>query len=229
MLAPDGSRCNSVRKDNLETTTQTPERSLTLTEWVNQAGNEITGMDPEQLQANYRNPHRHPGKQRDAIRASLDRFGFVIPIIVNKRTGTVIDGHMRTEEAISKGLAEVPVITVDIDESEEPALMVALGRIPELGAWDREAMADILTDLAGETVDIFVELAATAPTIDFGVTSTPPQLTPDASPATTTTAAPDSEERVTMVTEHSTADAWRSAGAPSLLDLVNCYVANCLR
>ncbi|MFN3691225.1 MAG: ParB N-terminal domain-containing protein, partial [Fimbriimonadales bacterium] len=45
------------------------------------------------LTANPRNPRRHPSRQLEALRASLRSLGFVAPVIVNERTGYLIDGH----------------------------------------------------------------------------------------------------------------------------------------
>ena len=69
---------------------------------------------PEDLLANPYNARRHPGEQRDVMRGSLNELGWVAPVIVNDRSGYMIDGHMRVEEAISEGTAVIPVIHVDL-------------------------------------------------------------------------------------------------------------------
>ena len=50
---------------------------------------------PDQLLANPRNFRIHPKGQQDALAAVLDRVGWVQDVIVNQRTGHVIDGHAR--------------------------------------------------------------------------------------------------------------------------------------
>ena len=57
---------------------------------------------PDQLAANPRNWRTHPAAQRKALRGSLDTVGWVQQVIVNKRTGNVVDGHARIEEALSR-------------------------------------------------------------------------------------------------------------------------------
>ena len=52
-------------------------------------------------------------------------------LIVNRRTGYVIDGHARIALAITKG-AQVPVVYVDLDEAEEAAIASLLSRVNSL-------------------------------------------------------------------------------------------------
>ena len=74
-----------------------------------------TGTEhPEQLLANPNNWRIHPKSQQDALESLLDDVGWVQNIIVNQRTGHVVDGHMRAAVAISKNETEVPVVYVDL-------------------------------------------------------------------------------------------------------------------
>ena len=82
--------------------------------------NRITGSGmeaPEQLLANPRNWRVHPKAQEAALAAVLDEVGWVQNVIVNQRTGNVVDGHLRVSLAISRGEATVPVVYVDLDEN----------------------------------------------------------------------------------------------------------------
>src|ERR1035437_4831985 len=63
---------------------------------------------PDQLIANPANWRIHSGAQRDALRGSLDTVGGVATVLVNRRTGFVVDGHARVEEALSRHEATVP-------------------------------------------------------------------------------------------------------------------------
>jgi len=70
---------------------------------------------PDQLVANPQNWRVHPGNQRDALRGSLATVGWVQQVLVNRRTGHVVDEHARVEEALSRNEASVPVLYVDLD------------------------------------------------------------------------------------------------------------------
>src|SRR5690348_10145058 len=69
--------------------------------------------DPEQLLANPNNWRIHPKSQQDALKGVLSEVGWVQDVIVNKRTGFVVDGHARVALAISAG-ERVPVVYVDL-------------------------------------------------------------------------------------------------------------------
>ena len=65
--------------------------------------NRITGHGeeaPDQLLANPSNWRNHPKAQREALREVLDSVGYVAQVIVNQRTGQLVDGHLRVEEAL---------------------------------------------------------------------------------------------------------------------------------
>ena len=92
----------------------------------------IVGWDevpPDQLLANPANYRRHPARQRDALRGSLDELGVVAPVIVNRTTGFVLDGHARVEEYLSAGIATVPVAYVELSEEQEKLALLMLDPI----------------------------------------------------------------------------------------------------
>ena len=41
-----------------------------------------------------------------ALKASIDEFGLVVPLIVNERTGNLVSGHQRLTVMQAKGLEE---------------------------------------------------------------------------------------------------------------------------
>ena len=68
---------------------------------------------PDQLLAHPSNWRIHPKAQRAALRDLLGSVGFVAQVIVNQRTGHLVDGHLRVEEALSHGQPTIPVLYVD--------------------------------------------------------------------------------------------------------------------
>ncbi|MFQ5343358.1 MAG: ParB N-terminal domain-containing protein, partial [Anaerolineae bacterium] len=108
-----------------------------------------------------RNPKEH---DLGALHQSVARFGFVNPIIVNEATGYILAGHGRLDtlqqrkaagEPIPDGLKAngrdwlVPVVRgVELPSEEAEAYAVADNRLVELGGWDTEGLAEVLSDLA---------------------------------------------------------------------------------
>lgn len=87
-----------------------------------------------------------------ALKASIDEFGLVVPLIVNERTGTLVSGHHRLNVMLAEGVEETEVVIVDMEPEREKALCIALNKIS--GQWDYGALADILEELRDSPVDI---------------------------------------------------------------------------
>lgn len=124
--------------------------STTNADWRSRIVEFIPDCDPEQLLANPFNPRRHPGAQRDAMRSILDEVGIVAPVISNRTTGHLIDGHMRVEEAITKGVP-VPVVVVELSELEEKQVLAKFDPVAYVANYDGGAMSDLLADLGQQT------------------------------------------------------------------------------
>lgn len=87
----------------------------------------------------------------DNLRANILAYGFILPIIYNKRTGNVVGGHQRLTVLENEGVEEVEVSVVDIDEKQEKQLNIALNKID--GEWDNERLAEILVELGDEATE----------------------------------------------------------------------------
>ena len=107
----------------------------------------IQWRDPTSLVANPGNHRRHPERQREVLRAALGDEGWIDPVIVNRRSGRIVDGHARVEEAVAQGAAQVPVIVIDVDEQAERRIVARHDRIGALAEIDLEALGKTLTDL----------------------------------------------------------------------------------
>lgn len=102
---------------------------------------------PDQLVANPANWRTHPGPQRDALRGSLAEVGWVQQIMVNRRTGFVVDGHARVEEALSRHEPAVPVLYVDLSEDEELLVLATLDPLAAMAAQDDAKLDALLAEL----------------------------------------------------------------------------------
>jgi len=90
-------------------------------------------------------------KEYQKIKNSIEEFGYVEPIIVNKDM-TVIGGHQRINVLKDLGYNEIEVIIIDIDKTKEKALNIALNKIT--GEWDNSKLADLLLELDSENYDL---------------------------------------------------------------------------
>jgi hypothetical protein len=113
-----------------------------------------TETPPEDLCAHPGNAHFHPGRQREVMRAVLTDVGWIAPVIENVRTGHLLDGHLRVEEALSAGVARIPVIQVDLSEEEEAEALVTFDGIGQLARWERDRLDDLIADVATDSTAI---------------------------------------------------------------------------
>jgi len=89
-------------------------------------------VDPRTLKANPKNWRTHPRAQQEALSGVLREVGWVQDVIVNKRTGFVVDGHARIELAIA-AKENVPVKYVDLTEKEEELVLASLDPLTSMG------------------------------------------------------------------------------------------------
>jgi ParB-like chromosome segregation protein Spo0J len=89
------------------------------------------------------------------LKNSVEHFGYVEPIIVNKRNMTVVGGHQRLKVLKDLGYKEIEVVYVDLNDTDEKALNIALNKIS--GDWDAERLEDLLREISLDT-DFNVEL-----------------------------------------------------------------------
>ncbi|RVT43946.1 ParB/Srx family N-terminal domain-containing protein [Sphingobium algorifonticola] len=110
------------------------------------------------LKPHARNPRTHSKKQIGQIEASIRRFGFVNPVLVDEKD-RIIAGHGRVEAARSLGLASVPVIRLEgMSEAEKKAYIIADNRLAELAGWDRDLLTLELGSILEDVPDFDLEL-----------------------------------------------------------------------
>lgn len=88
----------------------------------------------------------------EKLRRSIEVFGYVEPLVWNQRTGNLVGGHQRLKILIEQGRTDVEVSVVDLDETREKALNLALNKIQ--GRWDDEKLAALLEDLQSSDLDV---------------------------------------------------------------------------
>jgi ParB-like chromosome segregation protein Spo0J len=83
---------------------------------------------------------KHPHTQIRKLQASIEQFGFVIPLVIDAND-RVIAGWGLVLAAKKIGLPEVPAVTIaDLDEGKLRLLRLALNRLGEDSSWDMDAL-----------------------------------------------------------------------------------------
>lgn len=101
------------------------------------------------------NPRKNlkPGDtEYEKLKRSMAEFGYVEPIIWNKRTGNIVGGHQRYKILHDMEYKEAECVIVDLDDNREKALNVALNKIS--GEFDIPLLTDLLKDLSANDFDV---------------------------------------------------------------------------
>lgn len=89
------------------------------------------------------NPKTLDPAARKALKADLRKFGMVEPILVNKRTMTVINGHQRMSVWKELGNDTIPAFFVDVDEQTEKKMNLDLNNPHIEGQWEHTKLAPL--------------------------------------------------------------------------------------
>ena len=113
--------------------------------------NRISGYgeeSPDQLLANPANWRIHPKGQQDALAGVLSEVGYVQNVIVNQRTGHLVDGHLRVSLALRDNQPTIPVTYIDVDEAEEALILATLDPLAAMAATDASKLAELLESVS---------------------------------------------------------------------------------
>ncbi|HSC56105.1 MAG TPA: DNA methyltransferase [Nitrospira sp.] len=106
------------------------------------------------LQPNPRNSRVHSRKQISQIAKSIEKFGFVNPVLTDDNY-QIIAGHGRYEAAKQLGIDTVPAIRLShLSPTEVRAYVIADNRLAEKAGWDREMLQAELQGLLALDIDI---------------------------------------------------------------------------
>lgn len=93
----------------------------------------------------------HPDNPRrgdiNTIAESIKVNGFYGALVAQRSTGRILVGNHRYLAAQKLGIKEVPVAWVDVDDARAKKIMLADNRSHDLGDYDSEALAKLISDL----------------------------------------------------------------------------------
>jgi hypothetical protein len=118
---------------------------------------QIEKIPLEKLNPAKYNPRKDlkPGDpEYEKLKKSMETFGYVEPIVWNKRTGNIVSGHQRLKILEHQGQREIETVVVDLDEQQEKALNITLNKVS--GGWDLPKLADLISELDDGIFDISI-------------------------------------------------------------------------
>lgn len=103
-----------------------------------------------------RNARIHTDGQVEQLAASIKRFGFTNPVIIDKK-GEIIAGHGRAMAARHLGLEEVPAVTIDEgewSEDDKRAYRIWDNQSALISTWDDELLRLDVQELKLQEYDL---------------------------------------------------------------------------
>lgn len=94
-----------------------------------------------------KNPRRNDDAVQ-AVKASIEKFGFKVPIVIDNH-GVIVAGHTRYKAAVELGLTEVPTISADhLSPAKIKAFRLADNKVGEIAEWDMGLLEIEMKDMA---------------------------------------------------------------------------------
>lgn len=94
----------------------------------------------------YENNPRNNDMAVDAVAASIQKFGFKNPVIIDK-DGVIVAGHTRYKAAQNLGITDIPCISADdLSDEQIKAFRLADNKTAELAEWDEDLLGKEMQD-----------------------------------------------------------------------------------
>lgn len=107
---------------------------------------QVVNIKIDELKPYKRNPRKND-QAVDAVAASIQEFGFKVPIVIDTNK-EIVAGHTRLKAAQKLGLTEVPCIVADdLTPEQIKAFRLADNKTAELAEWDFELLDLELDDI----------------------------------------------------------------------------------
>lgn len=95
----------------------------------------------------YENNPRHNDEAVEEVSASISRFGFKVPIIIDKNN-VIVAGHTRLKASQALGLEKVPCIRADdLTDDQIKAFRLADNKVSERSTWDEAKLSIELDEI----------------------------------------------------------------------------------
>ena len=114
---------------------------------------EIVKVNINQLKSPEYNPRQITDEEMEKLKNSINEFGYISPIIVNKHNNHIVGGNQRYEALKQLGYTMIDVIYIDEpDINKEKALNIRLNNLS--GEWSMPKLEKVIDELKMEKFDI---------------------------------------------------------------------------
>ncbi len=129
-------------------------KNVTGTTVLNPQSMAITYRLPGELKPWPGNPRIRGEKPITAIMASIQKFGYLSPIITDEN-GVILAGHGRYEAAKRLGMSNIPtIVAAGLTEAQKRAYVLADNKIAEMSKWDKTLLKNQIDILIEDDFEI---------------------------------------------------------------------------
>lgn len=115
---------------------------------------QITNVRINDLKPYDKNARTHPKKQIDLLVKNIERFGFTVPVLIDKNN-EIIAGHGRIIAMNQLGREQVPCVRLEnLSSAEVKALRLADNQLALMSEWDMSSVIEELKELSDEMFDL---------------------------------------------------------------------------
>lgn len=103
----------------------------------------------------YENNPRRNDKAVGAVLASIKKFGFINPILVNAEN-VILAGHTRLKALKEEGATEAQVVKLThMTDQEEKAFRIADNRVADFASWDGDLLDAEMEEIGADDWELF--------------------------------------------------------------------------
>ena len=109
---------------------------------------------PDELKPWPGNPRTHSAKQLVHLKASIRKFGFTAPVLIDE-DDQILGGHGRVQAATELGLPSIPTRLISgLTNAQKRAYVIADNKLAQLSGWDNALLRSEMEILIREDFDI---------------------------------------------------------------------------
>lgn len=114
----------------------------------------IIDRHPDDLKPWPGNPRTHSDKQLVKLKASIRKFGFTAPVLIDE-SDFILSGHGRVQAASEMGLNSIPTrLIAGLTKTQKQAYVIADNKLAQLSGWDGALLRSELEILIRDDFDI---------------------------------------------------------------------------
>ena len=116
---------------------------------MRESAKEIKMLPVDEVRPYGKNPRKNENAVK-YVKASIEKFGFKVPIVIDKNR-VIVCGHTRLMAAKSLGMTEVPCISADdLTDEQIKAFRLADNKVGEFAEWDMDLLGEELADIGAD-------------------------------------------------------------------------------